>query len=119
MGRYSPTAIVSLSALTLHLSLLSAVLYASRTTSSAHPDDPKYHPASAVVLTEIIKIILSTAIVFASGELNTRVDRARAEKKEHETAKERFNVDDENQESTTLEILRVCESCTRQLDGAR
>lgn len=65
----STAALVSLTALTLHLSLLSSVLFISRSSTSG----PRYNPSSAVVLTEVIKIIVSIGLVFSSGELEDRV----------------------------------------------
>lgn len=59
-----------LGALTLHLALLSAVLHASRRRRK------RYSPASAVLLTELLKLGLSVTLVFLSGELDATMQQS-------------------------------------------
>lgn len=68
--RYSRPALLALGALTLHLSLLSSVLFISRTTSSQN-----YNASSAVILTELIKVTIAILLIFLSGELESGVER--------------------------------------------
>jgi hypothetical protein len=71
--RYSLTASICLGALTIHLSLLSSVLFISRISSP----EQKYNASSAVILTELVKILLAIAIMFGSGELESSVQEFR------------------------------------------
>lgn len=72
-------AILSLAGLTIHFSVLSIVLHISRHAVS---DRPRYHPSSAVALTEALKIAISTALVFWTGELRPRVEEKRKQRYE-------------------------------------
>lgn len=91
MVYYSPAALLSLTALTFHLSLLSSVLYVSRSSSYS-----RYNASSAVVLTELIKIVVSILLVFASGELEERAKewkalrRRRSNEEEEQREREQY-----------------------------
>lgn len=60
-------AILSLTALTLHISVLSIVLYLS--TRSAKPKSSSYKASSAVFITELLKVIVCILFTFLNGEL--------------------------------------------------
>ncbi|BGP20479.1 hypothetical protein JCM10213v2_008640 [Rhodosporidiobolus nylandii] len=88
MAPLSRPAILSLTALTLHFSVLSIVLHLSRTLPGR-----RYHASSAIFLTEAGKILVSFVLVLLSGELRQAVRervkvrqllRARAEEVEEE-----------------------------------
>ncbi|GAA5877062.1 hypothetical protein JCM8547_007296 [Rhodosporidiobolus lusitaniae] len=88
MAPLSRPAILSLTALTLHFSILSIVLHISRTRPGR-----RYHASSAIFLTELGKILVSFFLVLFTGELRTAVRerrklreiiRAREEEEEEE-----------------------------------
>lgn len=60
-------AILSLTALTLHISVLSIVLYLS--TRSSNSKSTSYKASSAVTITEILKVIICILFAFLNGEL--------------------------------------------------
>ncbi|GAA6025324.1 hypothetical protein JCM10207_006246 [Rhodosporidiobolus poonsookiae] len=72
MPPLSRPAILSLTALTLHFSVLSIVLHISRTLPGK-----RYHASSAIFLTELGKIIVSWGLVLWTGELRQAVHERR------------------------------------------
>lgn len=73
------SAILALTALTLHFSVLSITLHISRASPG-----PRYKASSAVVLTEALKIIVAIALIFASGELRPTAQERRRIRWENE-----------------------------------
>lgn len=80
------TALVALAALTIEYSLLSIVLHVSR-QPSAH-GRPPFHAASAVLLTELSKIVISTLLVFWTRELRPKMLERKKVRHARENAEE-------------------------------
>ncbi|KAK4700123.1 hypothetical protein P7C70_g6129, partial [Phenoliferia sp. Uapishka_3] len=70
MAPLSRTALFALAALTIEYSLLSIVLNISRQPSHGRPP---FHASSAVLLTELSKIVVSLLLVFWSRELRPKI----------------------------------------------
>ncbi|BGP03760.1 Nucleotide-sugar transporter-domain containing protein [Rhodotorula toruloides] len=112
MAPLSRPAILSLTALTIHYSVLSIVLHISRTAPGR-----RYHASSAIFLTELGKIIVSWGLVLCTGELRGAVrerKRLRAiwtlrdiEEREREEDEERRRKAEEEQERVWKEVKQA------------
>lgn len=112
MAPLSRPAILSLTALTIHYSVLSIVLHISRTAPGR-----RYHASSAIFLTELGKIIVSWGLVLCTGELRGAVrerKRLRAiwtlrdiEERERKEDEERRRNAEEEQERVWKEVKQA------------
>ncbi|GAA6042392.1 hypothetical protein JCM8097_004494 [Rhodosporidiobolus ruineniae] len=95
MAPLSRAALLSLTALTLHYSVLSIVLHLSRTLPGR-----RYHASSAIFLTELGKILVSLLLVLWTGELRTAV-------RERLKLREVLRLRDEERAEEMREVERV------------
>ncbi|GAA5988482.1 hypothetical protein JCM11641_007166 [Rhodosporidiobolus odoratus] len=99
MAPLSRPAVLSLTALTLHFSILSIVLHLSRTLPGR-----RYHASSAIFLTELGKIFVSFLLVLSTGELRQAVrERRKIREMMRFREEERF---DEEREMERLNKVR-------------
>ncbi|GAA5833644.1 hypothetical protein JCM11251_003192 [Rhodosporidiobolus azoricus] len=111
MAPLSRPAILSLTALTLHFSVLSIVLHLSRTLPGR-----RYHASSAIFLTEAGKILVSFLLVLSTGELRPAV-RERLKLRAMLRQQEEENREEERERERGERERREEEEWRREMSG--